>query len=319
MNAAAITKILLQADRVVIMGHKRGDVDCYGSSFALSMALTAIGKDSEIISDEKYPSNLDFLFNYFSGAVVPVATHKFDTFVILDTSDLDRTAVPALATDYLESAEQLVLVDHHTKGDLTESISNSLCMEDVSSTSELVFEIIQAMGVEIDKNIASLLLAGIIADTSSFQNQNTTGRSLEISSELLKYGARKKTIISQLFGGSEVDALKLWGLAMGRLNLNKKYGAVSSYLTYEDISSCGISGDAISGIVNYLNQVEGAKMIVLVTEEEKGQIKVSFRTRDNNMDVSSLARQLGGGGHVKASGLTFDGTIIETDTGVAVY
>ncbi len=318
MDATAVANSLRNSARVVIMGHKRGDVDCFGSSFALAMALELLGKEVEIVSDESYPENLEFLFFYFTGKLSPVASEGFDTFVILDTSDVARTVNPALAAKYLKLAKNTVYIDHHTQGDLEAQVATALRDEHVSSTSELVYEVICELGVEFDKNIATLLLAGIVADTSSFQNQSTTKVSLEVAAELLKKGARQKAIMAQLFGSSEVDALKLWGLAMKRLHLNKKYQAVSTYLTYEDITSCGISGDAISGIVNYLNQVKGAKMVVLVTEEEPGMVKVSFRTRDEGMDVAKLARQLGGGGHVKASGLTFTGSILEQSGRVSV-
>lgn len=300
------------------MGHKQGDVDSYGATFALAMCLESLGIQVEVISGEKFPDNLDFLLNYFTGSVVPKAEHSFDTFVILDTSDLERTVDSSLATQYLKQAKDSIYIDHHTKGDLSEMVSVSLRDETVSSTSELIFEVITDLGVTIDKNIASLLLAGIIADTSSFQNQNTTERALTVASELLKKGARQKTIVSQIFGGSEVDALKLWGLAMDRLNLNKSHGVVSTYLTNEDITSCGISGDAVSGIVNYLNQIAGARMVMLVTEEDEGQIKVSFRTRDDSVDVAAFARQLGGGGHVKASGLSFAGSLGESSKGIKI-
>ncbi len=300
------------------MGHKRGDVDCFGASFALAMALEALGKEVEIVSTEKYPESLEFLFYYYTGEIAEAAHEGFDTFVVLDTSDVSRAVDPDLAHKYLEAAQNSVYIDHHTAGDLEQLATVSWRDESVSSTSELVYEVIRELGVEVDKNIATLLLAGIVADTSSFQNQSTTQHSLEVAAELLKRGARQKAVMAQLFGGSEVDVLKLWGLAMKRLNLNKKYHAASTYLTYDDIASCGISGDAMSGIVNYLNQVKGAKLVVLVTEEEPGLMKVSFRTRDEAMDVARLARQLGGGGHVKASGLTFAGSISENAGQVTV-
>lgn len=309
MDIEAVSSALHQANSIWIIGHKNGDADCYGSAFALSIALRKLGKRAVVISPEKYPENLDFLLYYYDGKIVSEADFSPEVLVVVDTSDINRAVAPNVINEQLNSAAKLLYIDHHTKGDIEDLFNVGIRDEKASSTSELIYKIVTNLGVIIDKNIASLLLAGILADTSSFQNQNTTHDSLEISADLLKKGARKKAIVSQLFGGSEADALKLWGLAMSRLNFNRRYKVASTFLTYDDIVSCGISGEAISGIVNYLNQIKDAKIVLLATEEERGVIKVSLRTRDDSVDVAALARQIGGGGHIKASGVSFPGIL----------
>jgi phosphoesterase RecJ-like protein len=134
----------------------------------------------------------------------------------------------------------------------------------------------------------------------------------------MAHGARLKIINKNLFGSKDVDVLKLWGLAMNRLYHNKKWGVVSTYLSNKDIQECGISVEALSGIINFLNSVKGARMIVLITEEEAGKIKVSFRTRDERVNVARLAAAFGGGGHNKAAAFKLSGKLNINNNGVSI-
>lgn len=303
-----LATIIAGAKRIAIMGHKGGDGDCYGAAFGLAAALNKLGKEAKIIVNEEFPESLNFLFFYFSGELVH-EMQNVDLLILLDSSTINRVANVDIAKSLMSAGIKTIQIDHHKAEDLNDLVDFSYATTKTSSTSELVFALIRTLGVEIDKKIATCLLTGIISDTSSFQNHNTSEDSFAISSELMKHGARLTTITNNLFNGKDVDVLKVWGLAMERLNVSKKLGIVSTYLTYEDIEQYGLSPSAISGIVNFLNSIKGANVVLLVAEEERGTIKVSLRTREEHVDVANLARQLGGGGHVKASGFCFPGTL----------
>ncbi len=302
-----ICKAVKKSKKVAIMGHKDGDGDYYGSAFALSLGLEKIGKHNYIVSNEDLPDNLEFLFSFYNGEISSVLESDVDLLIVLDCSDKKRTVMPEVVD--LFKLKEIVLIDHHTKGDLLRLADVSWVNSSFCSASEMVFHLLKELDVEIDKNIATCLLTGIETDTSSFQNQNTTKECFFVASELMARGARLKTIISNTFGGKPIDNLKIWGLAIDRIRMNKRINAIISYLTYEDMKKYEISGEALSGIANFLNSIKGAKIFVFLTEEEKGIIRVSLRTRDDNVDVSVLAKLLGGGGHVKASGFTVHGSI----------
>lgn len=308
MKLQEIAKLVSSAKTIAIMGHKNGDTDCYGSAFGLSAALTKLGKNVRVLAEKDFPDSLNYLFFYFQGDIVQDIS-GVDLLILIDSSDLNRVSDPTLAKRLKQAGSQVILIDHHTLGDLQQFADVSFTDTKACSTSEIVYKLLLELGVELDKNIATCLLAGIIGDTSSFQNQNTTKECFAVASELMKRGARLRSIINHTFGSQEVDVLKLWGLAMERLYVDKKHSVVSTYLTFDDIESYGLSADAVSGIVNFLNSVKGAKIVMLVTEEEKGTIKVSMRTRDEHVDVAKIARQLGGGGHVKAAGFSFPGSL----------
>jgi len=309
MKLTEIAKQVKGSSHIALMGHIGGDADCYGSLFGLKLGLESIGKKVDIISTEDFPENLDFLFFYFPGEISDKLVPGADLLILLDSPEVKRLVAPDIAKEYKAQGAKIIQLDHHLKGDLPEFVDFSYIDTKACAASEIAYSLLTELEVTIDKNIATCLLAGIIGDTSSFQNQNTTKECFAVSSELMKRGARQRTIVNNMFGGKEVDTLKVWGLAMERLSVNERLSAVSTYLTHEDIEKFGLSPEATNGIINFLNSIKDAKMVMLITEREKGTIKVSLRTRDEHVDVARLARQLGGGGHVKAAAFSIPGSL----------
>lgn len=309
MKLTEIAEKVRQSSHVALMGHIGGDTDCYGSLFGLKLGLELLGKKVDIISTEDFPESLDFLFFYYTSEISDKYIPGVDLLILLDSPEVKRLVAPEIAKQYKVGGTKILQLDHHLAGDLPDFVDISYIDIHACAVSEIVFNLLQSLNVTIDKNIATCLLAGIIGDTSSFQNQNTTKECFAASSELMKRGARQRTIVNNMFGGKEVDTLKVWGLAMERLSVNERLHAVSTYLTYDDIVSFGLSPEATNGIINFLNSVKGAKMVMLLTEREKGTIKVSLRTRDERVDVAKIARQLGGGGHVKAAAFSIPGSL----------
>jgi phosphoesterase RecJ-like protein len=184
---------------------------------------------------------------------------------------------------------------------------------------EMGYYLLKDLNIEFDRSIATALLTGINTDTSSFQNQNTSGLSLEISSDLMLHGARLGFINKKIESATTINKLKLIGTAFNRLSFSTKYKTAVSYLTYKDFEETGMTGAlSNSEVVNTLNQIKGAKMVMFIAEQEPGMIHVSFRTRDKDVDVAKIAQFLGGGGHVKAAGFTFEGKISDDGSGVKV-
>lgn len=309
VNSKEISELLKQAKSVALFGHILPDGDCYGSVFALKIALESAGKQAFSYISDDVPEYLSFLEDYkslksqkdFSSA---------DLVIILDSSDIKRTENNDALYEYKKTGAKICLIDHHTLGDFVDFVDFLWQDAKKSSTSEMVLEILKEMDLDIKKEAATLLLTGIETDTSSFQNQNTTAESLEAGAFLMSKGARYTRIITNTFHAKDMDTIKLYGLILERLVYNKKYGTIVGYLTQEDAKELKIEGDISTGIANYLNTIEDAKMIVFITEVEEGILKVSLRTRDEKVDVSTLARKLGGGGHIKASGFTIRGKIV---------
>jgi len=317
VNAQKIAEILAPVNTIAIFGHIMPDGDCYGSAYALKLALENMGKQVHSYLSDDVPDYLAYLKDYEN-------VHTTDSFVpadlaiALDGSDVERFEHYDFLYKYRQVGTPIIVIDHHTAGDMVEFADFVWQDQEKSSASEMVLEVLREAGVEIKKDIATLLLTGIETDTSSFQNQNTTAEALDAAAFLRARGARLAQIVNHTFHAKDMDTIKLYGLVLERLIYNEKYGVVTGYLTQDDARNLGIEGDLSTGVANYLNAIEDVKMIIFISETADGTLKVSLRTRDESIDVSHLARALGGGGHVKASGFTVKGKISIENGGVRV-
>ncbi len=157
--------------------------------------------------------------------------------------------------------------------------------------------------------MATALLTGIYFDTGGFRHSNTSDEVLSIASELLKRGARLQKITENTDNTRSFSLFKLWGVALERLRLNKKYGISVSVITVDDINKAGATEEEVSGLVNLLNSAPESEVAMLLCESFDAKIKGSLRTESDKIDVSRIAKLFGGGGHKKAAGFTIDGRI----------
>jgi len=308
-NSDQIIKLIEKSKNIVLMGHKDGDGDCFGAMIGLSYALTKIGKNVRLLSNENLPDYLQFLNH--DGKIVFNDNYwdDADCLIILDTSGLNILSSPEIGNKYFESSATSVLIDHHTRGNVADRVDLAWVDQKYCSASEMVFELLKIMRVPFDPDIATALFTGIVTDTSSFQNQNTTAETFLAASELVKQGANLYEVIENNYYSKSPESLKIRGLVLDRLIINKKYNAVISYVKNRDLVEYNIDSNAITGHVDYLKKIKGVKLVVFIAEKEPGKIRVSLRTRDQSTDVAKIARALGGGGHVKAAGFLVDGRI----------
>jgi phosphoesterase RecJ-like protein len=135
---------------------------------------------------------------------------------------------------------------------------------------------------------------------------------------MLLYGARFPKIVENAYRNKSLSAIKLWGTAMNNLKVNKRYRIAYSFLTHDDITASGATEEELEGISNFLSNMGDIAMLLFLREDEPGRIKGSIRTARPDINVSSLAKILGGGGHAKASGFTIQGRLEKTDKGYKV-
>ena len=153
------------------------------------------------------------------------------------------------------------------------------------------------------------LLTGLITDTDNFSNGATNQECLKIASELIHRGANFNMIKAWFLKNKSITTLKLWGIALSRLNKHEKHDIVHTHITRDDLTESGANEEETDGIANFLNNVGEGRAAILLKETSDGKIKGSLRTTKDDLDVGAIAKALGGGGHKKASGFTMDGTI----------
>lgn len=303
-----IIEAILGAKRIGLLTHKDGDGDAFGSMIGLGMALSPLGKEIIYFSNEKLNRIFEFLGEKIEYR--PKEEYeKTDLLIGLDANSVKRFTLPEVLEKGKEDGTKIAIIDHHLNGDIDNFADIYWKANEESCTAEMIFDLVTEMKIEIDKIVSTIILLGIETDTLSMQIEDTKPRTFEVVAELLRKGARLKPIVDNAFGGKPISTVKILGRVMNRLELDASTGLATSYITLKDTQELGLETEASSGVANFLEQVEGAKIIAVFEEREGGKVKVSLRSNNSEADVERIASSLGGGGHKKAAGFEITGKI----------
>jgi phosphoesterase RecJ-like protein len=228
----------------------------------------------------------------------------YDLIVAVDTADTALFGSLYAENVDLFSSIPILNIDHHVSNVRYGQIH--MIDPTAASATEVLyhwFTQVPDWRERITPDIATLLLTGLITDTRSFQNPNTTPRSLEIAAELLERGARQQEIIQHIYKTKPLSTLKIWGRALNRIQVDPTAGIVWSVISREDLQEMGSSSRETHGILDELiSTIPEGQVHVLFTELEEGGLKASMRS-SSAIDCSRLAAEtFGGGGHPRAAG-----------------
>ncbi len=230
----------------------------------------------------------------------------YDLIITVDTGDLKQLK------DFYDNNTELfhqvpvINIDHHISNSHFGKINHIDIM--ASSTTELLLPLLEELAeVEkmdlIDEDIATLLLTGIITDTGSFQNANTTPKAFAKAAKLVSYGARQQEIIQHIYKTKQLSQLKLWGRVLSKIQIDEKYKIVWSVVSKQDFLDTQSTENETGDIIDELmTNAPGAEVILLMKEKEDGTISGSIRTTNSAVDASKIAEYFGGGGHNQAAG-----------------
>jgi phosphoesterase RecJ-like protein len=302
--------VIKESANILLFAHSHPDNDTTGSVLALKEYIVSLGKKVDIACFDQFPASL-----------LPIVTEKFEP---PQNLDLEKYKL-VIACDSVErgfekitdkfSSDQVVaILDHHP--DITMQKDISILDAEVSSVCELIYDFFIFNKIEITRKMATCIMLGILGDTGTFQHANTTARTMEIASDLMKKGAPVAKIVQATFSNKNICTLKLWGRAFEKAKVNPENGMIVSVITQKDMEECDASSEDIAQVAGILNTVPGTKFSLILSEREGGIVKGSLRSEEyKGMDVSRLAAQFGGGGHKLASGFEIKGRIVETEEG----
>jgi phosphoesterase RecJ-like protein len=305
--AAATDAIVAELDateRFLITTHEGPDGDALGSTLALQEALTQLGKDSIMfLAEKEFPLPLEYRFlplqEVFHEAPADLADR---TVIFLDCGNIDRMPV-----DWLRDGKRMLNVDHHH--DNTRFADVNLVDVDASSTAEIVFGICRRLGVDITGSIAQALYVGLITDTGQFMYENTDARTHRVAAELIESGVDVNGTFRRLYERVPEAKLKLIARALGRIDRRLDGALSTTYLSADDYAATGADETLTEGIIDFVRGIEGTAVAAVVRDKPDGNRaarKVSLRSTDGSVDVSQIARKMGGGGHRRAAGFSTD-------------
>ena len=242
----------------------------------------------------------------------------FDLIICVDVPDSPQLGKLFEINPNLFYETPLINIDHHASN--TGYAQVNFVDTTAASSSELVLRLIHSLESEenkklIDSDIATLILTGIITDTGSFQNSNTTPRSLELSADLIEAGARQQEIIQHVYKTKQLSTLKLWGRVLSKIEFDEPHRIVWSSVSADDFVATEAPENSTDGLIDeLLSNAPGAEVVLLL--KQKGDVvSGSLRTTTPAVSASEIAAIFGGGGHHRAAGFKIPNAKVATSIG----
>ena len=299
-----VVEELRRADKLFLTTHENPDGDALGSLLGMHRILEQVGKDSVMyMSPAELPLPHEYRsldFDDLLGA--PPGDIGDRVVVFLDCGNIDRMPVDFLKRDGIH----IVNIDHHH--DNTRFGTVNLVAPQASCTAEIVLGIARELGAVLTPSIADALYVALVTDTGRFMYENTSAAAHRMAADLIEAGVRPQQAFRRLFEDLPFQRLQLLSRALASVARYEGGAITLAMLTRRDFEETGAGENDSEGIVDHIRTVEGTLVAVLVRElladERRDQRKVSLRATDGSIDVSSIARALGGGGHRRAAGFT---------------
>src|SRR5215218_4242773 len=292
------------SEKLLLTTHENPDGDALGSLLATHWILEQLGKDSLMfMSPDEFPLPWEYrAWTFERLAGTPPDDIAERTVVFLDCGNIDRMPVDFLQAEGLH----ILNIDHHH--DNTRFGTVNLVDPQASCTAEIVWHLAKELGAEITPRIADALYTGLVTDTGKFMYENTTPEAHRMAAELIEAGVEPHEVYRRLYEDLPFRRLLLLQRALATIERQDGGVLTISHLVKVDFDETGALETDSEGIVDHMRAVEGTSVAVLVrdllAEDRAGKRKVSLRATDPRIDVSRVARELGGGGHPQAAGFT---------------
>lgn len=307
-NARKILAFIKREDNFLLSAHINADGDAIASVIAVHILLKKLKKHSVMVLHDPKPDHRFKYLKYFENIqhcsdspdwMQMFKGGKPQCAVILDVPGHKRLGD---VSTFLPPENKIIKIDHHPVEDIMGHID--WVDENTSSTTAMVYEIVELADVEIDIGMARAIFTGIIYDTGRFSFSNTRSRDLAICSKMIDIGVKPEEITNRIFFENSFKALKTIGKGLYSLE-NHLDGAVNIiYLGLEEMSRNNQS--EIEELANYSVAIRGGEVGLFIREIKPDFHKISFRSK-GKVDVNKVAKAFNGGGHARASGCRIDG------------
>lgn len=302
MTLDEIIKEIKKANSIAILTHESPDGDAVSSSLSVMHALLQLDKKADVIIPE-FPKDFEFLPG--ADKIKKESDIKqYDLAISVDCSDLKRLVG---SEEYFETAKETIQIDHHS---INAMFADLNYVDPVApACCQILIGMFEYFGIEINKEIGTCILTGIITDTGAFQYSGVTPETLEFAAEILRKGVNMSKICQQVLRNKSKANCELTKLLYDRMEFLEDGKIVISYITLQDNENVNAQLGDDEGLVEIERDIEGVEVAVLLKEKEgKNGFKASLRSKEN-VNVSDVCFLLGGGGHPRAAGCFVSGTL----------
>jgi phosphoesterase RecJ-like protein len=295
---------IAQAEKILVVSHVKPDGDAVGSVLGIGNALIDAGKQVEMVLEDGMSARYKFMSG--SKKIKKKMSIEPDLVIAVDCGDRQRFGK---IDDEIKEVD--INIDHHPTN--TKFARVNLVDSVAASTTQILAKILPALDLVITPPIAEVLLTGIITDTIGFRTISTNADALRTAAELLDLGLDMHDIYQKSVTGKSFVSVKYWGAGLSKI---QKDGQVAwTTLTEVDRNATGYRGRDDADLVNLLSSINEVSVILTFIEQNAEEVKVSWRAK-KGYDVSKLAENFGGGGHIAAAGANIAGTMDEVTKSV---
>ena len=300
-NAEILSRIvdeIHRRQRFVISSHVRPDGDAIGSQLAMAYALRRLGKQVRIVDGDKPPTPLRVFPGVHEIEVMSAIDDAGDAVIVMECGDLARTGVSGFERGYV------INIDHHPGN----TMYGALNWFDLSAAAcgEMVFDLVEALGVPLTTEIAVHVYIAILTDTGSFHYSNITPKTFDICRRCVEAGVDPPAVARSIFDSNNLGRLKLFGAVLSKMELDPTGRLATVYVDQQLATDCGGTYEDTEGLINLPLTVKEIQAVVFFKENGPNDWRISMRSK-GEIDINAVAKQFGGGGHKNASGCSARG------------
>lgn len=303
-NLKEVVQVLADAQRIAIISHKNPDGDTLGSQLALGRALQQAGKDVVLYNRDKvakkfyFIAGADTVLQYTDDVILP------ETVVFVDCAE------PQLAgfqlTDAALQGRTIVNIDHHASN--KQYGMYNYVVSTAGANCQNIYSVLEAMGLPVTADIATALYVGLSTDTGNFMYDNVSSEMLRIAADLKDIGANTDALRLQIYESCSTKKIELMKYILNNLHISEDGQYAWSSISHQLMCELEPESTDIDGLINIIKDIEGVEIAVLFRGVEANRTKASLRSKVW-ADVNRIAGMFGGGGHMRASGVSFDGDV----------
>lgn len=300
-----LVSLIKSAKSIMVATHESPDGDGIGSILALGLGLKTLGKKVVFYMKDPVPKMYRYLPAHEKIVNALNKAQKFDLSFLVDLGEIER-----VGEEFVNHPGRgiTVSIDHHAKG--AHNGDMNFCLPKQASSGEVVFKVLKALKVKLNKAMAMGIYTAMVTDTGSFKYSNTTQETFAIAAELMKFKLDVWQVALNCFETYSLGRMELLKRVMNTLVIHESKKIATIVVQKKDYQESGALPEDTEGFINFPRSIEGVEVAAAFKEVEPGQFKVSLRSK-NYVDVATVAQSYGGGGHIRASGFKVSGSLAE--------
>ena len=297
---AQVVAAIRERQRFLVTSHAKPDGDAIGSQIAMALALRALGKQVRVVDADPAPTSMLELPGMELIEVTPRVDDTGDAVLTMECGDITRPGVDGLARGFI------INIDHHT-GNTMYGALNWLNLS-AAACGEMVFDLIEALGVRLTAEMATHVYLAILTDTGQFHYSHITPRTFEICRRCVEAGCEPTAVSRAVYDNNNLGRVRLFGAVLNRMRLDSSGRIATLVMDRALATACDGTYDDTEGLINFPLTVRDIQAVVFFKENGPDDWRVSLRSK-GAVNINAVARAFGGGGHINASGCSARGAL----------